>query len=137
MSTGRRIALGVGIALVAATAPLLPPSPAHADNSCTVQDLGNAAQNTYNGFVNGQCAAALADPVAAALTVYLTTLVGGMGSHSAGFCQTVTNVTNWSNDAQNDINNVKSGLNNIDSSGQLASQFDSALNAVAGAIGDA
>jgi hypothetical protein len=137
MSTGRRIALGVGIALVAATGVLLPPTPARADNSCSLQDLGNAAQNTYNGFVNGQCAAALADPVAAALTVYLTTMVGGMGSQSGGFCQAVTDVTNWTNNAQNDINNVTSGLNKIDSSGQLASQFNSALNSVSGAIADA
>src|ERR1700726_3279039 len=66
---------------------LAAPRPANADNSCSVQDLGNAAQNTYNGFVNGQCGSALADPVSAALTLYLTTLVGGMGSQSASFCQ--------------------------------------------------
>jgi hypothetical protein len=137
MSIGRRIALTIGGALLAASAALLPSIPARADNSCSVQDLGNAAQNTFNGFVNGQCGAALADPVAAALTVYLTTLVGGMGSQSSGFCQAVTTATNWTGDAQSDINNVKSGLNKIDSSGQLANQFNGALNSVSGALADA
>jgi hypothetical protein len=137
MAIGRRIALAVTVASLASMATLLLSFPAKAENSCSIQDLGNAAQNTFNGFVNGQCGAALADPVAAALTVYLTTLVGGMGSQSSGFCQAVTDATNWTSNAQNDVNNVKSGLNKIDSSGQLADQFNSALNSVAGALADA
>jgi hypothetical protein len=136
MAIRRLIALVV-LALPLALATVFASAPARADNSCSLQDLGNAAQNTYNGFVNGQCGAALSDPVAAALTIYLTTLVGGMGSQSATFCQDVNDVSKWTNNAQQDVNNVTSGLNKIDSSGQLASQFSSALNSVSGALADA
>ena len=123
--------------MVAAQLGLAIPRPAYADNSCSLQDLGNAAQNTYNGFVNGQCGAAVADPIAAALTIYLTTIVGSMGSQSSSFCQVVGDASNWTNNTQNEIGNVKGALNKIDSSGQLASQFDGALAAVSGAIADA
>jgi hypothetical protein len=124
--------------LLAMQVMLAAPIPANADGpSCSLQDLGNAAQNTYNGFLNGQCGSALADPVSAALTLYLTTLVGGMGSQSASFCQAVGNVSNWTNDAQQNINNATSALNKVDPSGQLANQFNGALNSVSGAISDA
>jgi hypothetical protein len=112
-------------------------APAKADNSCSVQDLGNAAQNTYDGFVNGQCGAALSDPVSEALTIYLTTLVGGMGAQSASFCQMVNDASSWTGSAQQNINNVSGGLNKIDPSGQLTNQFNGAINSVSGALSDA
>lgn len=137
MTSLGRLMTGLGAALLAALVLLLAGTPARADNSCSLQDLGGAAQDTYNGFMNGQCGSAIADPVAAALTVYLTTLVGGMGGQSASFCQTVNTVSSWTGNAQSDINSVNSGLNKIDPSGQLASQFGSALNQVSGALTDA
>ena len=133
MTIGRRVSI-LAQALLAALFVLAASVPARADNSCSLQDLGNAAQNTYNGFVNGQCGSALADPVAAALTLYLTTLVGGMGSQSAGFCQAVSDVSNWTTNAQQNINNAKSALDKVDPSGQLASKLDSAINSVNGAL---
>ena len=55
--------------------------------SCSLTDIGNALQNTYNGFTNGQCAAACDDPVTCALAVWATVLVGSMGGQSQGFLQ--------------------------------------------------
>jgi len=136
MAIGRSVAV-VASVVFATQLWLAVPRPAYADNSCSLQDLGNAAQNTYNGFVNGQCGAAIADPIAAALTVYLTAIVGSMGSQSASFCQAVSAVSDWTSNTQNAIGNVKGTLNKIDSSGQLASQLDDALNTVSGAIADA
>jgi hypothetical protein len=137
MAMARSVAVLAGVGFIAAQLGLAIPRPAYADNSCSLQDLGNAAQNTYNGFVNGQCGAAVADPIAAALTIYLSAIVGSMGSQSSSFCQVVSDASNWTNNAQNDINNVSGALNKIDSSGQLASQFNGALNAVSGAAADA
>ncbi len=69
MAIGRPAFLLASMVLLATQVMLAAPTPAYADNSCSIQDLGNAAQNSYNGFVNGQCGGALADPVAAALTL--------------------------------------------------------------------
>jgi hypothetical protein len=138
MAMRRPVYFLASVLLLATQTMLATAIPARADGpSCSLQDLGNDAQNTYNGFVNGQCGGALDDPVAAALTLYLTTLVGGMGSQSASFCQMVSDVSNWTNNAQQNINNASSALNKADPSGQLAKQFDGAINSVSGALTDA
>jgi hypothetical protein len=43
--------------------------------TCSLTDIGNALQNTYNGFTNGQCAAACSDPVTCALAVWATVAI--------------------------------------------------------------
>ena len=79
--------------------------------SCSLTDIGNALQNTYNGFTNGQCAAACADPVTCGLAVWATVLVGSMGSQSQGFCNAVAQARTWTGDAATQTQNVKNALN--------------------------
>jgi hypothetical protein len=102
---------------------------------CSVQDLGNALQATYNGFVNGQCGAACSDPVICTLALYLMTMVGGMGQQSQSFCNTVNDVSQWTKDSQKDINNATDWLNKVDPS--LGAQFQDYLKTVTGALSDA
>jgi hypothetical protein len=102
--------------------------------SCSLTDIGNALQNTYNGFTNGQCAAACDDPVTCALAVWATVLVGGMGSQSQGFCNAVSQASNWTGNAASDTQSAKNLLNQAGSS--FASQFESYLNSLGSTAAD-
>jgi hypothetical protein len=131
---------------------LLPPLPALADDwancpiqtggpssgqqgpSCSLTDIGNALQNTYNGFTNGDCAAACDDPVTCALAVWATVLVGGMGSQSQGFCNAVAQASNWTGNAASDTQTAKNLLNQAGSG--FASQFESYLNSLGSTVAD-
>jgi hypothetical protein len=137
------------LAVLLTVAAIALPGPAQAENwadcpietgtpstpqqpGCSIQDVGNALQDTYNGFVNGQCGAACSDPVTCGLAVFLMTLVGGMGQQSQSFCNTVNDVSNWTNNSQQDITNATDWLNKIDPS--LGSQFEGYLQSVSGAL---
>jgi hypothetical protein len=102
--------------------------------TCSLQDVGNALQNTYNGFTTGDCAAACDNTVTCALAVWATVAVGAMGSQSQGFCDAVSQASNWTGNAQTDATNVGSWLNQADSS--LGQQFESYLNTLENGIAD-
>ena len=102
--------------------------------SCSLTDIGNALQNTYNGFANGQCAAACDEPVTCALAVWATVLVGSMGGQSQGFCNAVSQASNWTGDAASDTQSAKNLLNQAGPS--FASQFESYLNTLGSTVAD-
>jgi hypothetical protein len=102
--------------------------------TCSLTDIGNALQNTYNGFTNGQCAAACSDPVTCALAVWATVAVGGMGSQSQGFCNAVSQASNWTGSVASDTQTAKNLLNQAGSS--FASQFESYLNSLGSTVSD-
>ncbi|MDR3438911.1 hypothetical protein, partial [Telmatospirillum sp.] len=148
----RRLISSVLFAAAALFILVLPPLPARADDwancpiqtggppagqqapSCSLTDIGNALQNTYNGFTNGQCAAACDDPVTCALAVWATVLVGSMGGQSQGFCNAVSQASNWTGNAASDTQSVKSLLNQAGPS--FASQFESYLNSLGSTVAD-
>jgi len=55
MTIWQRIALNVGVALLAATTPLLPRLPAHAAPGCNIGDILQAAGNTAGAVVSSAC----------------------------------------------------------------------------------
>ena len=63
------------------------PSSGQQGPTCSLQDIGNALQTTYNGFTNGECAAACDNSVTCALAVWATVAVGAMGSAIPRFLQ--------------------------------------------------
>lgn len=139
-------------ALAALFVLLLPVASAHADDwancpiqtggapsgqqgpTCSLQDIGNALQTTYNGFTNGECAAACDNSVTCALAVWATVAVGAMGSQSQGFCNAVGQASNWTGDAASDTQTAKNLLNQAGSN--FAQQFESYLNTLGSTVAD-
>ena len=148
----RRLIVSALSAAAALFVLVLPPLPARADDwancpiqtgtppagqqapSCSLTDIGNDLQNTYNGFANGQCAAACDEPVTCALAVWATVLVGSMGGQSQGFCNAVSQASNWTGDAASDTQSAKNLLNQAGPS--FASQFESYLNTLGSTVAD-
>jgi hypothetical protein len=145
----RRRALQAFAALIFLLAPILP---AYADDwancpiqtggqpngpqapSCSLQDVANGLQNTYNGFTTGDCAAACDNTLTCALAIWATVAVGAMGSQSQGFCNDVSQASNWTGDAQTDAATVGNWLGQTNSS--VGQQFESYLNSLGNEISD-
>ena len=132
MATGRRVALRVGVTLLAAAATLLPFSGARADGSCSINDIWNALQNTLNTISSSNCAGVSSDP---ALWAPVGTAAGVMAgiSQSQQFCQQVQNAQNQLTNIQGDGNSLVTQLNNLG----IDASFLSSVLSVLSSAGDA
>jgi len=132
MATGRRIALTISVAWLAA-AMLLPLSSAKAGgSSCNLNDIWTALQNTLDTISSSNCAGVSSDPALWAPVGLAAGVMAGI-SQSQQFCQDVQNVQNQLTNIQGDGNSLVSQLNNL---GIDASFLSSILGAL-GSAGDA
>ena len=132
MATGRRIALTISAAWLAA-AMLLPLSSAKAGgSSCNLNDIWTALQNTLDTISSSNCAGVSSDPALWAPVGLAAGVMAGI-SQSQQFCQDVQNVQNQLTKIQGDGNSLVSQLNNL---GIDASFLSSILGAL-GSAGDA
>jgi hypothetical protein len=141
MSIGRRIALTVSVALVSATATLVPVAPARA--GCSLDDLINAVANTVGDVTSGSCAAACATGAGCGAAVAVTAVLAGVSADASQgsvntFCSDVNNLIQQVNNGSDDANSVVNALQQATGSsiGQdLLSELSSAVGAVADPLG--
>jgi hypothetical protein len=135
MTTGRRIAVRVGAALIAAAALLIvmPLGAARAD--CSFNDFLNALENAGSAITSSACDAAYASGVG-------TTVVVGVGGALAGvaaddpsalnqICQQIQNLTSNLGNAQNDVGTIQNILNQYPAAAGALQTVQDALGGVA------
>jgi hypothetical protein len=117
MAAGRRIAWRVSVALVTATATLVPPAPARADPGCNFLDMINAGANALGALATPQCAAASAEDGGVVASYVIAGLLEGASALNSGavngFCTGLAQ-------AQDDINTIQTALNALGISVDLA-----------------
>ena len=109
MATGRRIALYVGVTLLAAAGTLLPTAPARAD---CLKDIANSIANTPNAIGSPACDAALGES-SAALAVFTGALSADQGLASQ-ICNAVGDVNQLQSLIPPEVSQALGGLNPID-----------------------
>jgi hypothetical protein len=133
MMPGRRIAVVLSAALVAAAALSMPASPARAGGSCDLNDIWNALQNTLNTIASSNCAGVAADPAMWAPVGVAAGVMAGV-SQSQQFCQDVQNAQNQLTNVQGDGNSLVSQLNNLGIDASFLSSVLDALSSAADAL---
>lgn len=131
MATGRRSALDVGVAFIAAMVVFLSAAAAHADNiSCSPQDLWNDFSSAWQATPN--CAAACADgagcPAAFLIAGAIATAkAGGDQNASNTFCSDVQSAQNAGDNAATVVGDLRS----IGVPDSVIQSLSSTLNSVA------
>jgi hypothetical protein len=96
MTSGKRGACNVSLALIAAVAMLLASAPARANPSCNIGDIFNAAANAFGSLTSGHCLSACADDGGCLASILVA---GGLEAAAASnpgsdgsFCRSLGNV---------------------------------------------
>jgi hypothetical protein len=133
MVSGRRIAVVLGAALIAAAINLIPVSSARAGGSCDINSIWDALQNTLNTIASSNCAGVAADPAMWAPVGVAAGVMAGV-SQSQQFCQQVQNVQNQLTNVQGDGSSLVTQLNNLGVDASFLSSVLDALGSAADAL---
>lgn len=126
MAAGRRIALGVGVTLLAASVILLQPPSARAD---CLSDIANSIANTANAIGSPECDAALGES-SAALAVFTGALAADQGL-AGQICNAVNDVNQLKGLIPPEVSQALGGLNPIDFA-QCACDLSQGIDQIAG-----
>jgi hypothetical protein len=136
MATGRRVAVTVRGALLAAVVMLVSLAPAWADG-CSLQDLWNGIEATASAITSGACASACSDGVGCGAAAAIATSLGGVAADSSqgtvnNFCNAVQTAINDVQNAGNDATSIQNALSQAGINAQdVAGTILGALNGIA------
>jgi hypothetical protein len=135
MATGGRIALGLRVTLLAASAIFLAPATAVAQ-SCSPNDWWNAIQSAASVITSGACASACSDGVGCAAAGAIAASLGGVSADASQatvnqFCSAVQTAINDAQNAGGDVGTIQSLLSQVGISSQsVTGPILSALNGI-------